>query len=112
MRVKQPLESESPMNPQVHADDGDEMRAEYDFSSGVRGKHVQAYRAGTNVVFLEPDLVAAFPDSASVNHALRLLIRLAQSEKLAGRRAEKARQSTSRSRRKPKAKARPRAVRG
>jgi len=88
------------------------MRAEYDFSNGVRGRHFEAYRAGTNVVFLEPDLVAAFPDSASVNHALRLLIRLAQTKGLTGGRANKAGRATSRSRRKPKAKARPRAARG
>ena len=56
------------------------MRAEYDFSQGVRGKHYQAYRAGTNVVLLEPDIAAVFPDSASVNQALRLLVRLAKTK--------------------------------
>ena len=35
----------------------DEMRPEYDFSKGVRGVHHEAYRAGTNVVLLEPDLI-------------------------------------------------------
>jgi hypothetical protein len=62
------------------------MRAEYDFSAGVRGVHHEAYRAGTNVVFLEADLVEAFPDSASVNQALRLLVKLSRSEALTGRR--------------------------
>ena len=56
---------------------GDEMRPEYDFSGGVRGKHYKAYRAGTNVVFLEPDVAEVFRDSASVNRALRLLLDLA-----------------------------------
>jgi len=65
------------MNRQVHHDDSDEMRPEYDFSHGVRGKHYQAYRAGTNVVFLEPDVARAFGDSASVNQVLRLLLQLA-----------------------------------
>ncbi len=38
--------------------DKDELRPEYDFSHGVRGKHYyEAYRAGTNVVFLDPDTV-------------------------------------------------------
>jgi hypothetical protein len=55
----------------------DEMRAEYDFSHGVRGKHHAAYRAGTNVVLLDADVAKAFPDSASVNRALRLLLDLA-----------------------------------
>ena len=56
----------------------DEFRAEYDFSSGIRGKHHAAYKAGTNVVFLEPDVAKAFPDSSSVNRALRLLLQLAR----------------------------------
>ena len=53
------------------------MRAEYDFSGGVRGKYVDRYRAGTNVVLLDPDLVDAFPDSKSVNDALRALVAIA-----------------------------------
>ncbi|MGD0498660.1 MAG: hypothetical protein ABSC23_09525 [Bryobacteraceae bacterium] len=51
-----------------------EMRAEYDFSGGVRGKYVDSYRRGTNVVLLEPELADAFPDSKSVNDALRALV--------------------------------------
>ena len=54
------------------------MRPEYDFTHAVRGKHYEAYRAGTNVVFLDPDVAKAFADSASVNQALRLLVKLAQ----------------------------------
>jgi hypothetical protein len=66
------------MNQHVHQSDNDEIRPEYDFSHGVRGKHDEAYRAGTNVVFLEPDVARAFADSASVNHASRLLLQLAR----------------------------------
>ncbi len=40
---------------------------EYDFSHGVRGAHHEAYKAGANVVFLEPDLAKVFTDSAQVN---------------------------------------------
>jgi hypothetical protein len=87
------------------------MRAEYDFSEGVRGVHHEAYAAGTNVVFLEPDLVEAFPDSASVNQALRLLVRLSQSKALTGSRPNKA-LPTSRARKKRKSKGRSRAARG
>jgi hypothetical protein len=67
------------------------MRDEYDFSGGVRGKHFQAYRKGHRVritkedgtieehhftledgaVIIDPDLRAQFPDSDSVNRALR-----------------------------------------
>jgi hypothetical protein len=53
------------------------MREEYDFSAGVRGKYVDRYRHGTNVVLLDPELVEAFPDSKSVNDALRALVAIA-----------------------------------
>jgi len=47
-----------------------EMRAEYDFSKGVRGKyHKRLLKEGSNVVVLEPDVARAFPDSAAVNEA-------------------------------------------
>lgn len=52
----------------------DEMRSECDFASiagGVRGKHYEAYRRGTNVVLLEPDVAEAFPTEDAVNQALR-----------------------------------------
>jgi hypothetical protein len=60
--------------------DDDEMRAEYDFSAGVRGKHHEQYRAWTNVVFLDPDIANVFRDSESVNRALRMLLDLAKSQ--------------------------------
>jgi len=56
----------------------DELRPEYDFSAGVRGKHHQQYEGGTNVVFLDADVAKAFKDSESVNQALRLLLELAK----------------------------------
>ena len=56
------------------------MRAEYDFSGGVRGKHHEAYQAGTNVVFLDSDVARVFKDSESVNCALRLLLDLAKNQ--------------------------------
>ena len=58
----------------------DELRPEYDLSEllegGVRGKYVARYRAGTNLVLLDPDVAKAFPDEAAVNEALRLVIQL------------------------------------
>jgi alpha-beta hydrolase superfamily lysophospholipase len=63
----------------------DELRPEYDFAAmqeGVRGKYVQRYRAGTNLVRLDPDIAKAFPTEASVNEALRLLIQIADRQKL------------------------------
>jgi hypothetical protein len=53
------------------------MRAEYDFSGGVRGKYVDRYRQGVNVILLEPELAEAFPDSKAVNDALRALLEIA-----------------------------------
>jgi hypothetical protein len=53
------------------------MRAEYDFSGGVRGKYSDQYGLGTNVILLEPELASAFPDSKSVNDALRGLLAIA-----------------------------------
>jgi hypothetical protein len=54
-----------------------ETRPEYDFSGGVRGKYADQYRQGVNVVLLEPELAEAFPDSKSVNDALRGLLAIA-----------------------------------
>jgi hypothetical protein len=62
--------------PDVKSDD--EMKPEYDFSGGVRGKYYQAYRQSSNVVVLDPDVAEIFPDSASVNEALRLLAKIAK----------------------------------
>ena len=59
-------------------DEQDIMREEYDFSGGVRGKHYEAYRQGTNLVLLEPDVAKIFKDSATVNAALRMLAKIAQ----------------------------------
>jgi hypothetical protein len=49
----------------------DEMRAEYDFSGGVRGKYADRFAKGSNVVVLEPDVAAEFPTPRAVNKALR-----------------------------------------
>ncbi len=63
------------------AEEIDELRPEYDeatlrglLKDGVRGKYVERYRAGTNLVKLAPDVAAAFPTEASVNEALRKLV--------------------------------------
>jgi hypothetical protein len=53
----------------------DEMRPDYDFSGGVRGKYAAAFARGTNVVVLDPDVADAFKTSKAVNDALRSLKR-------------------------------------
>lgn len=50
------------------------MRDNYDFSKGVRGKYAKLYKDGTNIVLLEPEVARAYPDSESVNKALRKLM--------------------------------------
>lgn len=79
-----------------HTPEDDDMLPEYDFSKGVRGKHYEAFRKGykvtihkkdgtieerdyslpQGVVALDPDVQAYFPDSETVNRALRGLIDL------------------------------------
>lgn len=55
------------------------MRADYDFSRGVRGKYLRRSRQGSNVVLLDADVQAGFPDSAAVNAALRAIIAIGRS---------------------------------
>ena len=60
---------------------GEGIRPEYDFAKmkgGVRGKYAKLYRAGTNVVLLDPDVYKAFPTAAAVNEALRAVLRIAK----------------------------------
>lgn len=51
-----------------------EMRVEYDFSNARPNKYAKKYTKGTNIVLIEPDLIEFFPDSESVNTALRALV--------------------------------------
>ena len=54
--------------------DSDELRSEYrreDLGPGVRGKHLESSRSGTNLVLLHPDVARAFPTDEAVNDALR-----------------------------------------
>lgn len=53
-----------------------EMLAEYDFSGGIRGKYAKKYKEGTNLIILDPDITGYFPDSKSVNEALRGLVKI------------------------------------
>jgi len=60
--------------------EADELRPEYNFGQmpgGVRGKYAEAYRGGTNLARLDPDVAAAFTTDTSVNEALRAILRVA-----------------------------------
>ena len=70
-----------------------ELRPEYtraDLGQGVRGKYLKQYRAGTNLVLLEPDVAAAFPTDGAVNDALRTLLHAAKAVKVATPRIRRA----------------------
>ena len=59
----------------------DELRPEYnrdDLGRGIRGKHYDDCKSGTNLVLLSPDVATMFPDEDAVNNALRDLIKLAR----------------------------------
>ena len=64
------------------ADDG--MLPEYDFSGAVRGKYFDRVREASNVVVLDPDVSAVFPNAAAVNDALRSLASVAKRSVSAG----------------------------
>jgi hypothetical protein len=69
------------MKKEVENEMEDELRPEYDFAQmkgGVRGKYIERYRSGINLVLLDPDVAQAFPNDAAVNEALRLLMQVAQ----------------------------------
>jgi hypothetical protein len=66
-----------------------DMRPEYDFSKGVRGKYAAHFAEGTNVVVLDPDVADIFPTSTSVNEALRALAKIIRSTRSRGRRSRK-----------------------
>jgi hypothetical protein len=77
-----------------------DIRPEYAFSSmkgGARGKFVAQFRAGTNLVVLDPEVAQAFPTAAAVNQALRAVldmandVRLPSRARMAGRRGRRRR---------------------
>lgn len=77
-------------------EDPNDIKQNYDFSAGIRGKHfremrqgyrvtiynedgsvtVKEYEPGEGVIVLDPDIRPYFPDSESVNRTLRSLIDL------------------------------------
>ena len=62
----------------------DELRPEYDetlLKNGIRGKYAEQYAAGTNIVRLDPDVAAAFPNEEAVNEALRFVLMVMEDAK-------------------------------
>ncbi len=76
------------------ADNSGDMRPRYDrvvLGKGVRGKHLAAYRDGTNLVLLSPDVAKVFATDEAVNEALRSLIDLAKKSARGAIRGKRAR---------------------
>ena len=69
------------MKPKKPITQDEEMRPEYDFdfSTIERGRYAKRLKTeGSNLVLVEPDLAKTFPDSASVNAALRSVVEFAK----------------------------------
>jgi hypothetical protein len=69
----------------------EEMRAEYDFSGGVRGKYAGRFAPGrtVRVVVLAPDVAEAFGSARAVNAALRRVIKDRDRASGSGRRSRR-----------------------
>nr|VFJ75830.1 MAG: hypothetical protein BECKFM1743A_GA0114220_108792 [Candidatus Kentron sp. FM]VFJ76309.1 MAG: hypothetical protein BECKFM1743C_GA0114222_109222 [Candidatus Kentron sp. FM]VFK22296.1 MAG: hypothetical protein BECKFM1743B_GA0114221_108483 [Candidatus Kentron sp. FM] len=64
------------MKTKQNTEAGHDMREEYDFASmknGVRGKYAKFFDQTAITVLLDADVAQIFPDSHSVNEALRTL---------------------------------------
>ena len=68
------------MSQDLNSAEDTEMLDEYDFTNGIRGKYVGRFAKGSNVVVLDPDVALVFPDSESVNQALRALAEIIQQQ--------------------------------
>ncbi len=67
----------------IKLNEPDDLRPEYAetelrelLKNGIRGKYVERYGQGTNLIKLAPDVAAAFPTEQSVNEALRRLLEI------------------------------------
>lgn len=79
--------------------ESDDMRSEYnfDYSKAVRGKYYKRIlKEGANVVVLEPDVAKAFPNSASVNDALRVVLKAGQTNRRLATRSTRTRAKSAR----------------
>lgn len=61
----------------------DEMRAEYDFRGGLRGRYAKRFANDVHLIVLEPDLAAEFPDAKAVSRALRAYLKTRSGDRTA-----------------------------
>lgn len=76
MRGAQTRDSENSMKKARKRQMKKQKSPDIDFSGGIRGKYAARFAEGTNLVALSPDVAEIFPDSKSVNEALRTLARM------------------------------------
>ena len=76
--MKKPASKAKAKRGRARAVGKDEILPEYDFSKGRRNPYAARFAAGVTVVALDADVAATFPDSASVNEALRALAKIVQ----------------------------------
>jgi hypothetical protein len=83
-----PRKSENAMKHKAHTSDDLQPEYRFDYSKAVRGKYYKRIlKEGTNVAVLEPDIARAFPDSASVNNALRVVLKAGEASRRLTRRS-------------------------
>ena len=75
MKKATPKRTKKPSGARSRKVADDDIRPEYDFSKGVRGKYAKRYAEGTNLVLLDPDVAAEFGDAKAVNRALRAYLK-------------------------------------
>ena len=84
---------------QANRESANDMLPEYDFASmkgGARGKYVKRYRAGTNLVLLDPEVAETFPTDAAVNQVLRAVLSISRVVRPANKALHRTRQKTAR----------------
>jgi hypothetical protein len=84
--MKNARRKRSPAKPRSSAVPDDEILPEYDFSRARPNKYARRFGGGRNIVVLDPDVARRFPDSATVNRALRALLDIADKSRGPGAR--------------------------
>lgn len=69
--------------PRPAEEQDDEPQAEYDFAGGARGTYAARVHGPERMVTLDPDVAAVFPDSESVNAAVRALVAIVDRRQIA-----------------------------
>lgn len=66
-------------------EDPRDVRPEYDFAGGVRGRYADQFPGGVTLAQIDPDVAEAFPSSQAINDALRSMLAARQRRSHQGR---------------------------